>query len=223
VNEGEVVLKLDPRSVRERVWNPGRGSGRQTGGIASTETSSQRGHDRRREHARFSVHPIGHVYLPCPPIPLCPPTEHDMVDGPKPRPLSGFFLLGVLVPVALWFILRPFLDPVPSVPALYTSLGFSILAFVTTLYLVPALGPRFVQANLKGRDLLKVYSTPMCVDRSTSPFRDPDRIPFKSGESGPRMRFGVHTVLDPLYPVRLFQCVCRPIQQPTEIRAWSRH
>ena len=86
-----------------------------------------------------------------------------MVDGPKSRPLSGFFLLGVLVPVALWFILRPFLDPVPSVPALYTSFGFSILAFVTTLYLVPALGPRFVQANLKGRDLLKIYSTPMYV------------------------------------------------------------
>jgi len=86
-----------------------------------------------------------------------------MVDGPKPRPLPGFFLLGVLVPAALWFILRPFLDPVPSVPALYASFGFSILAFVTTLYLVPALGPRFVQANLKGRDLLKIYSTPMYV------------------------------------------------------------
>jgi len=84
-----------------------------------------------------------------------------MVDGPKPRPLPGFFLLGVLVPTAAWFILRPFLDPVPPVPALYTSLGFSILAFVTTLYLVPALGPRFVQANLKGRDLLKAYSTPI--------------------------------------------------------------
>jgi len=93
-----------------------------------------------------------------------------MVDGPKPRPLSGFFLLGVLVPIALWFILQPFLDPVPPVPALYTSLGFSILAFVTTLYLVPALGPRFVQANLKGRDLLKVYSTPMYVPRQQLAF-----------------------------------------------------
>ena len=95
-----------------------------------------------------------------------------MVDGPKPRPLSGFYLLGVLVPVAFWFILRPFLDPVPSVPALYTSLGFSILAFVTTLYLVPALGPTFVQANLKGRDLLKVYSTPMYVPCQIRSFRD---------------------------------------------------
>jgi len=92
-------------------------------------------------------------------------TERAMVDGPKPRPLSGFFLLGVLVPIAFWFIIRPFLDPVPPVPALYTSLGFSILAFVTTLYLVPSLGPAFIQANLKGRDLLKVYSTPMYVPR----------------------------------------------------------
>ena len=93
-----------------------------------------------------------------------------MVDGPKPRPLSGFFLLGVLVPTAFWFILRPFLDPVPPVPALYTSLGFSILAFIATLYLVPALGPRFVEANLKGRDLLKIYSTPMYVSPRYLPF-----------------------------------------------------
>jgi len=131
-----------------------------------------------------------------------------MVDGPKPRPLSGFFLLGVLVPIALWFILRPFLDPVPPVPALYTSLGFSILAFVTTLYLVPALGPRFVQANLKGRDLLKIYSTPMYVHHriSSSPYLD--RVSFKPGEPGPRMRFSIHTVLNPLYPLRIFQRLC---------------
>jgi len=145
-----------------------------------------------------------------------------MVDGPKPRPLSGFLLLGVLVPAALWFILRPFLDPVPSVPALYASFGFSILAFVTTLYLVPALGPRFVQANLKGRDLLKIYSTPMCV-LSTIFARHPDRVSFKPRESGSRMRFSIHTVLNSIHPVRLFQRICRPIQQPTEISAWARH
>ena len=82
-----------------------------------------------------------------------------MTNGPKPHPLFLFFLLGVLIPVALCFILRPFPDLVPSVPALYTSFGFSILAFVTTLYLVPTFGPRFIQANLKGRNLLKIYST----------------------------------------------------------------
>jgi hypothetical protein len=155
VNKREVVLELDLRNVRERVWDPRRRSGREAGGIASTETFSQQGHDRPRERTRCSFR-----------------HSHAMVDGPKPRPLSGFFLLGLLVPTASWFILRPFLDPVPSVPALYTSFGFSILAFVTTLYLVPALGPRFVQANLKGRDLLKIYSTPMCVLHRASIFRD---------------------------------------------------
>lgn len=144
-----------------------------------------------------------------------------MVDGPKPRPLSGFFLLGVLVPVATWFILRPFLDPVPSVPALYTSFGFSILAFVTTLYLVPALGPRFVQANLKGKDLLKIYSTPMYVLCWASVFCSPNEVPFKPREPGSCMRFSIHTVLDSLHPIRLFQCFRRSLQQPAEIRTWS--
>lgn len=82
--------------------------------------------------------------------------------SPRPRPLSRVLLFG-LVPVATWYIVRPLLDPVPPLPALYTSVGFSILAFLSTLYLVPALGPTFVKANLKGRDLLKIYSTPMSV------------------------------------------------------------
>ena len=144
-----------------------------------------------------------------------------MVSGPKPRPLSGFFLLGLLVPISFWFILRPFLDPVPSVPALYTSFGFSILSFVATLYLVPALGPRFVQANLKGRDLLKIYSTPMYVPKKT-PFPDPDQIPFKSREPGSRVRFSIPTVSDPLHSLRFFQCLCRSVLQPAEIRPRSR-
>lgn len=146
-----------------------------------------------------------------------------MVDGPKPRPLSGFFLLGVLIPVALWFILRPFLDPVPSVPALYTSLGFSILAFVTTLYLVPALGPTFVQTNLKGRDLLKVYSTPMYVPCQIYSFRHLDRLSFQPGKPGSCMRFSIHTVVDSLHPVCFFQRLCRSVQQSAEIRARPRH
>ena len=82
-----------------------------------------------------------------------------MANGLKPHPLFLFFLLGVLIPVALCFILRPFPDPGPSVPALYSSFGFSILTFVTTLYQVPTFGPRFIQANFKGRNLLKIYST----------------------------------------------------------------
>jgi UDP-N-acetylglucosamine--dolichyl-phosphate N-acetylglucosaminephosphotransferase len=82
-----------------------------------------------------------------------------------PRPLSPVLLFS-LVPVAIWFIARPFLDPVPALPALYASFGFSILALLSTLYLVPALGPSFVKANLKGRDLLKTYQTPMSVSPS---------------------------------------------------------
>ena len=72
-------------------------------------------------------------------------------------------LLFSLVPVAAWFVVRPLVDPVPPLPALYASVGFSIFALLATIYLVPALGPTFVKANLKGRDLLKTYSTPMSV------------------------------------------------------------
>jgi UDP-N-acetylglucosamine--dolichyl-phosphate N-acetylglucosaminephosphotransferase len=82
----------------------------------------------------------------------------------SPRPLSSVLFFG-LVPVALWFIVSPFLKPAPSIPALYSSFGFSIFAFLATLYLVPALGPTFIKANLKGRDLLKTYQTPMSVRR----------------------------------------------------------
>ncbi|KAF8349304.1 N-acetylglucosaminephosphotransferase [Amanita rubescens] len=78
----------------------------------------------------------------------------------RPRPLPSALLFG-LVPVAAWLVVRPLLDPIPALPALYTSLGFSLFAFLATLYLVPALGPTFVNANLKGKDLLKTYYTPM--------------------------------------------------------------
>jgi UDP-N-acetylglucosamine--dolichyl-phosphate N-acetylglucosaminephosphotransferase len=73
-----------------------------------------------------------------------------------PRPLAPLLFFG-LVPVASWFVIRPLLDPLPAIPALYSCFGFSIFAFLATLYLVPALGPIFIKANLKGRDLLKSY------------------------------------------------------------------
>ncbi|KAF8548659.1 hypothetical protein OG21DRAFT_1489204 [Imleria badia] len=79
---------------------------------------------------------------------------------PPPRPLSNLFLLSLL-PVAAWFTLRPFLDPPPPLPVLFIAIDFSILAFPAALYFIPALGPRFIQANLKGRDLLKVYNNPI--------------------------------------------------------------
>ena len=83
-----------------------------------------------------------------------------MSESLPPRRLPSV-LLFALVPLPAWFVVRPLVDPVPQLPALYVSFGFSIFALLATIYLVPALGPTFVRANLKGRDLLKVYSTPM--------------------------------------------------------------
>ena len=88
-----------------------------------------------------------------------------MVAGPQPRPLSNALLFG-LVPVASWFVIRPLISPIPQVPAIYSSIGFSLFAFIITIYLVPAVGPTFIKANLKGRDLLKTYAVPMYVFRS---------------------------------------------------------
>ncbi|KAI0366619.1 hypothetical protein BV20DRAFT_971538 [Pilatotrama ljubarskyi] len=83
---------------------------------------------------------------------------HVQALRPRPLPKALLFLLG---PTAAWFLVRPLLDPVPALPALYAALGFAILAFLASLYLVPALGPAFIRANLKGRDLLKTYDTPI--------------------------------------------------------------
>jgi UDP-N-acetylglucosamine--dolichyl-phosphate N-acetylglucosaminephosphotransferase len=80
----------------------------------------------------------------------------------KQRPLSNI-LLASLIPVAAWCVARPLLDPVPSLASLYISFGFSIFAFLSTLYLIPALIPAFLRANLKGRDLFKTYKEPMFV------------------------------------------------------------
>ncbi|THV05221.1 hypothetical protein K435DRAFT_826437 [Dendrothele bispora CBS 962.96] len=79
----------------------------------------------------------------------------------RPRRLSSTLLLGLVPVAAAWFIVRPLIDPVPPLPALYTSIGFSIFALIATLYLVPALGPTFIKARLSGRDLLKIYPDPI--------------------------------------------------------------
>jgi len=75
----------------------------------------------------------------------------------KPRPLPTIVMFA-LASVATWFIARPLLDPIPALPALYTSFGFSVFALLATLYLVPALGPTFVAAGRSGKDLLKPYN-----------------------------------------------------------------
>ncbi|KAJ7644064.1 UDP-N-acetylglucosamine-dolichyl [Roridomyces roridus] len=76
-----------------------------------------------------------------------------------PRPLPSLLLFAAL-PVAAWFVVRPFVEPVP-LPALYTSFGFSIFALLATLYIIPAVGPAFIKANLKGIDLLKNDKVPV--------------------------------------------------------------
>lgn len=76
------------------------------------------------------------------------------------RPLSSVLLFS-LVPVGAWLLVRPLLDPLPPLPAFHAALGFSIFAFLSTVYLVPALGETFIKARLSGRDLLKTYDNPM--------------------------------------------------------------
>jgi UDP-N-acetylglucosamine--dolichyl-phosphate N-acetylglucosaminephosphotransferase len=72
----------------------------------------------------------------------------------RPRVPSNL-LLASLAPVAGWLILKALLSPSLALPALYTSLGFSIIAFISVVWLTPRLGPTFVRAGLKGKDLLK--------------------------------------------------------------------
>jgi UDP-N-acetylglucosamine--dolichyl-phosphate N-acetylglucosaminephosphotransferase len=70
-------------------------------------------------------------------------------------------LLLALLPLAVWFVTRPLLDPVPPLPALQASVGLSIAAFVASIYLIPLLGPVFKDAGRWGKDLLKTDTTPV--------------------------------------------------------------
>jgi UDP-N-acetylglucosamine--dolichyl-phosphate N-acetylglucosaminephosphotransferase len=76
------------------------------------------------------------------------------MDIATPRRLSTGVLLSPL-PVALYLILRPLVFSSSPFPALYTSLGFAIIAAVSVAWLIPLLGPAFVRVGLKGKDLLK--------------------------------------------------------------------
>lgn len=79
------------------------------------------------------------------------------------RKLPSTLILTVLAPASAWFIFRPLIEPIPALQALYTSIGFSIAAGIITAYIIPHLGPSFVKAGLKGKDLLKVDKTDMSV------------------------------------------------------------
>lgn len=121
-----------------------------------------------------------------------------------PRPLPSALLFG-LVPIASWFVVRPLLDPVPSVPALYTSLGFSLYAFLGAMYLVPALGPKFIEARLSGKDLLKTYKTPMCADLlSLHGIADACML-LQTRKHGSRLCFDIYIGVDIVHPIRFLR------------------
>ena len=81
----------------------------------------------------------------------------------KPRKLPSTLILTSLLSVSAWCILRPLFEPAPALPSLFTTFGFSIIALLATLYLIPIISPLFVKAGLKGKDRAKVYSDDMYV------------------------------------------------------------
>lgn len=72
----------------------------------------------------------------------------------KPRRVPLTALLSISLPVASSLFLQPLLRDV-QFPQIYASLAFSLIAFTTTVTLIPNFGPAFVKIGLKGRDLLK--------------------------------------------------------------------
>lgn len=128
-----------------------------------------------------------------------------LAKNPSPRVLSPVLPIGI-IPVALWFIIRPFLDPVPAVPALYASFGFSLFALLATLYLIPALSTTFENANLKGRDLLKSYDDWMYVFMNSAR-RFTNRL--QSRKLRTRLRSSLCPPSDPIHPLLVLPRVCR--------------
>lgn len=94
---------------------------------------------------------------------LCSAANYELAHpmALRPRRLPSTFTLAATLPVASWFIIRPLLDPAPPLPSLFTSVGFSIIAFLVTLHLIPAVGPLFIKAGLRGKDKAKVYDDDM--------------------------------------------------------------
>ncbi|KAG9045756.1 tunicamycin resistance protein [Tulasnella sp. UAMH 9824] len=74
---------------------------------------------------------------------------------PPPQRNVPFAVVSFMLPCSAALIGAPFLYPSSTLPFLSASLGFALLALLLTLTLVPALGPSFLLADLKGKDLLK--------------------------------------------------------------------
>jgi UDP-N-acetylglucosamine--dolichyl-phosphate N-acetylglucosaminephosphotransferase len=81
----------------------------------------------------------------------------------KSRKVSLAPLFSVSIPLAASLAWQPLVHNV-KFPQLYASLAFSVIAFVSTLVLIPRFGPAFVKAGLKGRDLLKKSLDDVSVD-----------------------------------------------------------
>jgi UDP-N-acetylglucosamine--dolichyl-phosphate N-acetylglucosaminephosphotransferase len=85
--------------------------------------------------------------------------------APPGRALPVLFI-STLVPIALTLIAHPLIPvfglteyfpfpPQPTFPALQANIGFSLLALVGTLLVIPKVTPAFIEKGIKGRDLLK--------------------------------------------------------------------
>ena len=128
----------------------------------------------------------------------------------RPRPLPRVLLFS-LVPIASSFLVRPFLDPFPAIPALYASIGFSIFAFLTTIYLVPALGPTFIKAKLGGVDLLKVYDNEITKEEKLmwvyikSKYGSFNYLMIQTWKPWACSRFHLHPLPDSLYSLCLLK------------------
>lgn len=76
-------------------------------------------------------------------------------------------LTWLIPPIALALIAHPLLPilfptldlsslpPQPSFPALQANVGFSLLAFIGAIHIVPKVSGAFVDKGLRGRDLCK--------------------------------------------------------------------
>lgn len=81
------------------------------------------------------------------------------------KPLPVLFI-STLVPIALTLIIHPLIPvfglteyfpfpPQPTFPALQANIGFSLLALVGTLLVIPQVTPAFLERGIRGRDMLK--------------------------------------------------------------------
>ncbi|KAF9515474.1 hypothetical protein BS47DRAFT_1376229 [Hydnum rufescens UP504] len=92
-------------------------------------------------------------------------------------------------------------------PTLYASAGFSLIALVSTMNLVPLLGPTFVERNLKGRDRLKRNQLEMCLI-------SPLLFLFSAPESMGLICASIYALLLTLFIPFLFTDILRPQENP---------